>query len=626
MLSHARHADTHAWSHRRAGSWAITMAGIVLWCMPAVGQVLHRDDLTGEAFVAADRAYKAIAAGNLGEAVEAARAARRLAPASENAARLLIDALSRAGKRADALAEANRAIAQGGGGGQLLATRGHLRRGSGDPDGAAADFAAALAAADLDPQQRQALRKALEEARYAGPAERAFRASAAGRLDEAIKEARAALAVRPKEEGPARVLIDALSRSQRKAEALAVADRVVADGVASGRIRAQRANLRRERDDLAGAIEDFEAALRSDIEPKDVPGLRYGLAEARAIEAERKGNIETAALILREAVATAPKKSDAWFALGYLLARNGRNADAGAAFAQGLALEMRGSVAADAGRAYLGHDAPKASHYLRQAAAAWRSGDPTLAGRDARELEGLRNEIVDADASIRVTLGAGFMANRPVSVGGAKVDTAADVAVRFDGRYLPSAPGLEVFGRAARSRDETHFTESVVAAGLRWQPFRAVNLVLGAEIQHRFDPTPLDQFALLWGYGVGTGLDFPLDRGWRPFASFGAFGSYRFGEERLLQDVQASAGFAYAGRAPMPFLLAPGVLAVVGYDNTEGVPWASGIGPSLLWRAWLGGDADRGYDAILTVQLGYLLAIGKSERQVGPQAKIGLTF
>ena len=53
---------------------------------------------------------------------------------------------------------------------------------------------------------------------------------------------------------------------------------------------------------------------------------------------------------------------------------------------------------------------------------------------------------------------------------------------------------------------------------------------------------------------------------------------------------------------------------------------AFGIGPSVLSRFWIGGDRYRSYDAILTLQVGYLTNIGSDERLKGWRGQIGLTF
>jgi hypothetical protein len=72
--------------------------------------------------------------------------------------------------------------------------------------------------------------------------------------------------------------------------------------------------------------------------------------------------------------------------------------------------------------------------------------------------------------------------------------------------------------------------------------------------------------------------------------------------------------------------IGPTLLAVAGYDNQAATPWASGVGPSVLSYFWLGGDKYRSYDAILTVQVGYLFNLGSDQRQRGVRGQVGVTF
>jgi hypothetical protein len=200
-----------------------------------------------------------------------------------------------------------------------------------------------------------------------------------------------------------------------------------------------------------------------------------------------------------------------------------------------------------------------------------------------------------------------------------------DATVRFDGRYLPALPGLEAFARGYASQDETKFRESYVAVGMRWQPLYDVNFVMAAEVQRRFEPHELTQLALSYGYGVG-GFKFPIEAGHRPFWSFGAFGTYRFGERRYLQDFIGNLGYVFDHVAPVRVEWGPLVTAVAAYDSADRRPWAPGIGPGMIARFWLGGDHYRSHDATLTFQGGYLAPLGGLNRQEGYYGRATMTF
>jgi hypothetical protein len=98
------------------------------------------------------------------------------------------------------------------------------------------------------------------------------------------------------------------------------------------------------------------------------------------------------------------------------------------------------------------------------------------------------------------------------------------------------------------------------------------------------------------------------------------------GDDHLLQDARANFGFMYGGHLPARVAIGPTVLAVAGYDSRANNHFAFGIGPSILSRVWMGGDRYRSYDAILSMQLGYLFPVGYDERQRGWRGQVGITF
>jgi hypothetical protein len=127
--------------------------------------------------------------------------------------------------------------------------------------------------------------------------------------------------------------------------------------------------------------------------------------------------------------------------------------------------------------------------------------------------------------------------------------------------------------------------------------------------------------------GLGLGADaYPYAGGFKPYWDFGTFGAWRTDDRRVLEDVHGNAGFLYGLRAPVRAAVGPTLLAVAGYDSKAATLWAAGVGPSLLAYVWLGGDKYRSYDALLTVQAGYIFAVGADERQSGWRAQVGITF
>ena len=140
-----------------------------------------------------------------------------------------------------------------------------------------------------------------------------------------------------------------------------------------------------------------------------------------------------------------------------------------------------------------------------------------------------------------------------------------------------------------------------------------------------FKPQSETELTGVWGLGFGTDA-YPYTAGWKPYWDFGTFGSWRSRDKRVLHDVQGNVGALYEMRPPFRGAIGPTLLAVAGYDSKATAQWAAGVGPSLLSYIWLGGDKYRSYDAVLTLQVGYIFNTGPSQRQRGWRGQISVTF
>jgi len=539
-------------------------------------------------------------------ALEASRVALEREPDSEPAMRIRIEALSRTGRSRDALTEADRFIGAHAATALLVAQRGYLRRELGNTTGAIDDFKAALAGTGLSTEQRQNVQAALTEAQVAivqaNLAEEAARAERDQKLAPKIADA-----------PPAR-------------EAKVDPDRVIAQGGAAGWVYAQRGFARRKADNFQGAVDDFDAAIkRGDLDRRSIPDIRYARAEAAAMLAERDGNTQQAEASYRELLEKDPARADAWFKLGYLLLKQNRRAQGAEALHRGLQIRPVGAAYLDAANAYILTNAPRASKLYREGLDRWYAGDPSLAGRSEIDLERVKNEVVEADATIRTSLGASTIMGRPLSAGGTNNAFGAETVVRFDDRYLPAIAGLEAVVRGLSGKDSNGLRETDVGIGLRYRPIRDLNLYFGGVVDYFFEPTARPEFVVNWGLGLGSD-PYPYRAGWKPYWDFGTFGAWRTSEGRLLEDTRLNLGYLYEFRSPVRAAIGPTILAVAGYDNLAASPWAAGIGPSLLSYFWLGGDKYRSYDYVLTMQVGYLFNIGNDERQRGWRGRVGVTF
>jgi tetratricopeptide (TPR) repeat protein len=526
---------------------------------------------------------------------QAALAASQLAlvrdPGSDTAIRVRVAALMGFGRKRDAASEADGFIARNPSSAVLRAQRGFIRRELNDTAGAADDFAAALAGNGLSPEQRQNAQAALAEAQAAG---------------------------RPGASAPA--------APRRKGDAQAEANRLLAQGHAPGWAYALRASTRFDAGDLRGSVADYDSALRrGDLDRKSVPGIRYARAQAAAMLAEQDGKPQEAEEIYRTFLETEPAQADGWYKLGYLKLKQHRHPEAVEALGRGLAIRPVGAAYLDAANAAIFDNAPLASKLYRQGLDRWYAGDPSLSARPEIDLERVKNEVVQADASVHTSIGAGAIQGRPESAGGSNDALGAETSVRFDGRYLPAVHGVEAYVRGLTDKDANGIRETDTATGVRYRPIDDLNLFFGASIDHFFKPSSITELVLNWGVGLGEN-PYPYVAGWKPYWDFSTIGAWRTSEQRVLEDVRGNVGFLYEFKSPVRAGIGPTLLAVAGYDNKASIPIATGIGPSLLSYFWLGGDKYRSYDAVLVMQVGYIFNIGEDERQRGWRGQIGVTF
>lgn len=548
-----------------------------------------------------DRADAAVKQNKFDVASEESLEALQRKPESEAAISIRIDSLSRMGRKRDAAAEADRFITRHPASPALRAQRGYLRRELHDLPGAIEDFTAALAQRGLSSEQRRNVEAALVEARKAGPQ---------GTNDRART-------------GPKNA---AIARPGNRSATLAEVDQSISQGRAPSWAYAQRGFARREAGDFEGAVQDFDASLaRGDLDRRSIPNIRYARAEAMAMLAEREGNPLKAEASYREFLQTEPAQADGWYKLGYLMLAQKRRPQGADALNKGLEIRPVATAYLDAANAYILTNAPLASKHYRAGLDRWYAGDPSIAGRSQIDFERIKNEVVEADATIRTSVSAGGIGGRPEGAGGTNSAGGVDTRIRFDGRYLPAVAGLEAFARGLTDKDANGTRETDTGAGLRYRPIPNLNLYFGGMIDQFYQPRSETEFVALWGLGLGADA-YPYVAGWKPYWDLGTFGSWRTSDRRVLEDVRANAGFLYEFRSPVRMAIGPTLLAVAGYDNQAASPWASGVGPSVLSYFWLGGDKYRSYDAIVTVQVGYLFNLGNDQRQRGLRGQVGVTF
>lgn len=580
-----------------------------------------------------DLADAALKSRDYSGASEKSREALRLNPKSEAAVLIRVAALAQTGAKREAVAEADVFVANNRASPVLRAQRGYLRRELNDSDGAIADFTEALTGEGLSSEQRQNVQAALAEAQTAQRDEIATRSRVkapkeSGARAQARRKSANPRAPRldPNSDAAIRVRIETLTRAGQRQQAQLEMDRLMARGRAPAWAYAQRGFARRDAEDYKGAVQDFDVALsRGDLDSRAAPNVRYARAEAAAMLAEREGNPLDAEASYRKFLETEPAQADGWFKLGYLLLQQKKRPEGADALNKGLELRPVGTAYLDAANAYIFANAPLASAHYRRGLDRYYAGDKSFVGRSAADMERVKNEVVEADATIRTNLSYGGIAGRPVSAGGSNNTFGGETRMRFDGRYLPSVDGLEAVVRGLSGKDSNGTRETDAAIGLRYRPIHNLNLYVGGFADHFFEPDSTTQFVLNWGLGLGSDA-YPYATGWKLYWDFGTFGAWRTSDQRVLEDTRANLGFLYEFRTPIRAAAGPTVLAVAGYDNQATTPWAAGVGPSVLSYFWFGGDKYRSYDAIVSVQFGYLFNVGNDERQQGWRGQVGVTF
>lgn len=611
------------------------------------------------AFIAADAAFKALAAGRAATAVERAREAVRLAPDRRDYRLILADALSAAGRKAEAETVLSALIAARPDA-ELLTRRGYLRLALGRPGGAADDFAAAMRLLPAGSAEAARLRLALADASIA-----------AGRTVQA--EA---------------ILTELLLRRP------------------SVSLFTQRGNLRLQRGDAAGALADFEAALRlGPTRPGEARTLRLAAADA-AMSADRP---QTALDLL------APLSGEQSYAVtsrtGFALLALDRKAEALAAFetARGLArtpaersLATRTVIAltselgrTEEARALLtaaladgslagtsdvdianlastaGDDALALPYYERAAAAGELGGRAYLdaayvakrqfrnaeavdffkAGIDAADageiavdpqyLFGLRREVADLTrtwgAYLTLTYGAVGVApssaTAPTPSGGRNVaQLGGEVYWRPPEIGYRNGALVEVFARAFETvyderggRTGPDTLQGFV--GVRWKPFSEWNLIFEGARAIKLGSASREDWLARAAFSAGEGTDLNVvDPHWRTWQVYGEADRY-FDAAQNIGVFEGRFGESFRVDPISDRLVATPFLALGGsYDSSFADPGALGAGPGFALRYWFREDKYTAPRSYVDMNVQYRFKLAGDNRARGLFAGMTLSY
>jgi tetratricopeptide (TPR) repeat protein len=610
------------------------------------------------AFVEADAAYRALAAGRAATAVERARVAVRLAPGRRDYRMLLADALSAAGRPAEAEGVLTALIDERPAP-DLLTQRGYLRLALGRPAAAADDFAAALRSVPPGSSEAWTLRLALADA-----------AVAAGRFAEAEAVLTELIALRPDAALYTR-RGDLRLRRGDPAAALADFEHALALGPARGEARRV----------LLAAADAAMAAARPEVALDLLAPLAgersYAVTSRRGfalLALERKEEALAAFEAARSLAPGPAERSLATRTVIALLGELGRKEEARALLAASLA---DGSLAgtSDLDIAYLasgaGDDALALPYYEKAAAAGELSGRAYLdaayvakrrfrnaeaveffkAGIDAArsgEIEvdpqylfGLRREVADITrtwgAYLTLTYGAvGVMPSSttaPTPSGGRNVaQLGAEVYWRPPAIGYRNGALVEVFARAFETiydeRGGKTGPETLQGlVGVRWKPFSDWNLIFEGARLVKLGSASREDWLARAAFSAGEGTDLNVvDPHWTTWQVYGE-------ADRFFETAQNVAVFE--GRLGESFrldpisdkLVATPFLALGGsYDSSFADPGALGAGPGFALRYWFREDVYAAPRSYVDLNLQYRFKLAGDNRARGVFAGMTVSY
>ncbi len=552
--------------------------------------------LEGPAYELADKAYKAVERGDLEWAMTLASQALKLAPGHPSLLMLEADILAQQGKSAQAL-ELLRPLGREDLGGPGLAQRGYLWPKQ-DAAAAEADFAAALDAGGLEPQQRSNVLSELAQLARA----RNDDAAAAKWLEMALSSAPPGsrggiaselgyIALRRKDDAAA----EKWFRMALGSGSLSPASR--------GDIASELAYLALRRNDDAAAVEWFKAALES-----GAPQSREDIASELAYLALRHHDDATALKWFQTALAAPPagaKRGQLYSDAGYAALRLGKN-----------------RLAAD---------------LLARSVDEWHAAPPGDKPFDEEALYGTRRSIDTLRRGWSGTLSVGhgmqgFTGTGPIPGALRVVQAGAELAYTPEFGYRNERL-FQLYADAFQSlsASEGDFPTGpqsrVAGLGARYKPFEKLDLSFGLERRFALgDQAGEDDWLLRVAWGASHNTDWsPTKDSWTTWELY-TESAYFTRARVLIQPFQARIGRSFKlpqwyGAVLMPYVGIGGA-----YDETQTPHMAAGVGPGVALRYWFGESRYRAFPKYLDFSLQYRVRVTDARRGGGFFGQVSLSF
>jgi tetratricopeptide (TPR) repeat protein len=539
------------------------------------------------AYIAADAAYKALAARNNAAALAEAREAVRLAPDNRDYRLLLINALQATGHLTEAEAELSALLAQNSEP-DLFAQRGYLRLRRGNKAGAASDFAAAARALDPYSEKGRTLRLGQFDAAIASGSPR----QALNALAPYAAERRYEIASR---RGFALL---ALKRYKEAVNAFTL-------GVAHAGTAAERATMIRAQIGVLVDLGRVQEAKTRFAQALRTGGLKGAGNLDIAYLAVRVGDDATALDFFRQAKSRGELTGAAAFDAGYAAKRQARNAEAVEFFKSALDADETAAVR-----------------------------------RDPQYIFGVRREVAELERvwGATVSLSYGGVGVSPAGPGATPPSGGSIGQAGAEIYWRPPVIGnrngalVELFGRAF----ETLYDETGGATGsrtiqgtvgARWKPLSDFNFVVEGGRMFKVGSLSRNDWLLRTAFSDGGGTDLRVDKPywftWQVYAEYDRFFEAaqnvalfegRVGESFLLDKI--------GGR----LVLIPHLAVLARYDSALATPRTFGAGPGVVLRYWFNEDKYAAPRSYIEAVVQYRARISGDDRIKGLFAGINLIY
>ncbi|MBL8628365.1 MAG: hypothetical protein JNM81_01970 [Rhodospirillaceae bacterium] len=547
-----------------------TCVSLLCAAVPAYAQGLQ-----GEAYTHAAAAYDAIGKNDLMRAEAEARKAIALRPDSPDAARLLMDVLSRRGQKAAAIDVGNAAVKAGAADAELYLARAYLKSETGDAS-AVADFEQALTSGKL-------------------PADKALTARI-GIADAAAKA-----------KNPAKVV-----------EALSPAANEPSYDI-QGRLGFALFDLNRM-DDAAVAFEKAAGTARS---PAEKATALKGQAQALA---NLKQNDRVRGIVAELNKASAACDMD----LVYLQLRIGDDTAALAAFNGPCAASMTAASELDAAYAAkrLNDNAEAARHFERSLEIDRAAAAPAY---DTQKTFALKREVETLNRTFGLNGTLAYRADRPANAGGSGGQAVVE------GYWQPPNIGnvagrtFQVYSRVSLNTlaggDALQSNSTQGALGARYKPLADTNMVVAAEHLFKIGSGAINDWLLRAGYSAGLNTDIDPVSGPIPIAQLYAEADYLLDQGRSIGVMEGRYGYeTRVSLASQNLRVSAFLNASANYDSADSRKFAVAAGPGVGLRYWFRESQNRAPASYVQADVIYRFNATQAKRNGGLVLQISFGF